>query len=66
MLAIASTIACFVGAAEARELKVGTNIWSGYEPLYVAANHMPDFGSADIDIQRFSDRITKKVWCSIH
>ena len=40
-------------AAEARELKVGTNIWPGYEPLYFAANHMPDFGSADIDIQRF-------------
>ena len=53
MLAIASTIACFVGAAEARELKVGTNIWPGYEPLYFAANHMPDFGSADINIQRF-------------
>ena len=42
MLAIASTIACFVSAAGARELKVGTNIWPGYEPLYVAATVRSD------------------------
>lgn len=50
---IASTITFCAGAAEARELRVGTNIWPGYEPLYVAANHMPDFGSTDIKIQRY-------------
>jgi NitT/TauT family transport system substrate-binding protein len=44
---------CLTSVAEARDLKVGTNIWPGYEPLYVAANHMPGFGSAEIDVQRF-------------
>ena len=38
---------------EARDLQVGTNIWPGYEPLYLAENHMPGFDSIDVDVRRF-------------
>ena len=53
LFATAAVATLLVSLAEARDLKVGTNIWPGYEPLYVAANNMPGFEATDIDIQRF-------------
>ena len=53
VFATISVLTCLASFADARDLKVGTNIWPGYEPLYVAANNMPGFETTDIDIQRF-------------
>ena len=53
MLAVFSVLTCLAGVAESRELRVGTNIWPGYEPLFVAANRMPNFDSSNIEVQRF-------------